>query len=179
MEIYNLPREIMLQGECHRIRCDFRPIFDILIALEDNELTDIEKMMVLIEILYIDKPKDNVLEDAIVEGLKFINLGQEIASEEKNAPRLLSYKQDAIYIFSAVDGQLGFSSRSSKFLHWWEFMGAFMNIGECFLSTLMHQRKLKAEGKHDKKWWSENKHIAEIKSLKEEQDEILKILNGW
>lgn len=179
MSIYNLPSEITLRGERHKIRCDFRPIFDILIAFEDNDLSAEEKLYIMLDILYIDKPKQELIQDAVVEGLKFINLGQENEDGEGSNQRLLSYKQDAIYIFSAVDGQLGYSSRRCDFLHWWEFMGAFMNIGECFLSTLMHQRKLKLEGKHDKKWWHENRQIAELKSTKKEEDEILKLLNGW
>lgn len=79
---------------------------------------------------------------------------------------------------------LGFSSRRSEHLHWWEFIGAFMKIGECTFTTLIHQRKLKKTGKQtksDKEWWAENKGIAELKIEKQltaEEQDALNIFNS-
>ena len=177
--VYDLPTTIEIRGESYRIRSDFRPILDILIAFEDNDLEDVEKLWVMMDILYVDKVDMQDIQEALEKGMRFINLDMDKEEDTKSTQRVLSYEQDAIYIFSAVDAQLGFSSRRCEYLHWWEFMGAFMNIGECFLSTLIHQRKLKQEGKHDKKWWNENRTVAELKSQKDVQDDLLSQINGW
>ena len=56
--------------------------------------------------------------------------------------------------------------RSLGFLHWWDFLSCFMEMGECVFTTIVHQRKVKKTGKQtkvDKEWWADNKDIAELK----------------
>lgn len=71
------------------------------------------------------------------------------------------------YIITAANTLLGFSCRSTKYLHWWEFIASLMECKDCTFSTLIHQRKLKKTGKqekYDKEWWAENKDIAELRT---------------
>lgn len=176
--MYDLPKTIIIGGESHNIRYDFRPILDILIALEDNELNEVDKAVVLLKIFYVEMPDPQYMQEAIDKAIDFINLDQP-QSDVKDTKRTLSFKQDSVYILGAVDKQLGFSCRRSQELHWWEFMGALMNVDECFLTHLVHQRKLKSEGKHDKKWWAENRHIAELQDEIQSTNDLLGKINGW
>lgn len=166
---FSLPTSIEIEGREFPIRSDFRPALEILMAFEDQELTIEEKFFVLLKILYVDNIPPTHQQQAVELGVLFLNMNDTSSAGESSAPdlgRLYSWKHDARFIFSAVDKVLGYSSRSCEYLHYWDFIGAFMELGECTFSTLVHYRRLKKLGKMKKEdwdWWRENKHIAELK----------------
>ena len=63
-----------------------------------------------------------------------------------------------------------------------------MESGECTFGTIVHQRKLKKQGKQtkaDKQWWVENRDIAELRAEKQLSPaeraavaEFYRLLNG-
>ena len=72
--------------------------------------------------------------------------------------------------------------RSLPYVHWWTFMGWFMEIGEGVYSSILSLRQKKAKGKKFEKWeteyWSANKDLCELKpkyteAEKEAQKHIL------
>jgi hypothetical protein len=179
--IGTLQTSINVRGRDYAIRHDFRPCLDIMVMFEDVELTDNEKIQALVEILFEEEPP--LCEETIIEAMRFLDNGK-LQSDGNAGPdygRLYSWTQDSSYIFSAIDRILGFSSRRCEYLHWWEFMGAFMEIGECMFSTLVHLRKQKKRGrltKEEREYWAENKGIMELKEqlTKEEQSQIDRFL---
>ena len=80
---WRLPHSIELNGEPYDIRTDFRAILDILQAMSDPELTEQEKNVVMLQILYCDPddiPED-CLEDALLKGKEFIDCGKSFLVE--------------------------------------------------------------------------------------------------
>lgn len=183
MDILKLPTSIELKGREFAINADFRPCVNIMRMFERTDLTDSEKIEVMVEVLYKDEIPRILYEEAARKAVWFLNLGEEEVKTKSrnNVGRLFSWEQDLKYIISAVDKSAGFSIRSREFYHFWEFMSAFFESGECVFNTLVHQRKLKKTGKQskfDKEWWAENKDIAELKTaLTQEEQEILDKFN--
>lgn len=171
MDILHLPSYLTVQGQEYAINADFRPCISIMQIFERTDLTDYEKIMCMVGILYVDEVPVEHLEEAAEKATWFLNGGEETGEGKgKNYGRLFSWEQDLRFIISATDKVAGGSNRSSDFMHWWDFMSCFMEIGECVFSTLVHQRKLKKTGKQtkaDKEWWAENKEIAELKVEKQ------------
>lgn len=167
MNILKLPTFLMVQGCEYAINADFRPCINIMRMFERNDLTDREKIQCMVGILYKDEIPMQLMNEAAQQAVWFLNLGDEETSGSGKPPmRLFSWEQDLKFIISAVDKSAGFSTRSKEFYHFWEFMSAFMESGECVFNTIVHQRKLKRTGKQtkaDKEWWAENKDIAELK----------------
>lgn len=167
MNILKLPTSLMVQGCEYAINADFRPCINIMRMFERNDLTDREKIQCMVGILYKDEIPMQLMNEAAQQAVWFLNLGDEETSGSSKTPmRLFSWEQDLKFIISAVDKSAGFSTRSKEFYHFWEFMSAFMESGECVFNTIVHQRKLKRTGKQtkaDKEWWAENKDIAELK----------------
>lgn len=167
MNILKLPTSLVVQGCEYAINADFRPCINIMRMFERNDLTDREKIQCMVGILYKDEIPMRLMNEAAQQAVWFLNLGDEETSGSGNPPmRLFSWEQDLKFIISAVDKSAGFSTRSKEFYHFWEFMSAFMESGECVFNTIVHQRKLKRTGKQtkaDKEWWAENKDIAELK----------------
>lgn len=184
MDILKLPSSLCLQGQEYAINADWRPCVNIMRMFERTDLSDTEKILCMVGILYKDEIPDRLMTEAAEQAVWFLNLG-EAADGKKSAlslGRLFSWEQDLKFIISAVDKSAGFSIRSKEFYHFWEFMSAFFETGECVFNTIVHQRKLKKTGKQskaDKEWWAENKDIAELKvELTSDEQEILDAFNA-
>lgn len=189
MDILFLPSSLCLRGREYAINADFRPCISIMQIFERADLTDEEKIMCMVGILYKEEIPPELLEEAATQATWFLNGGEEeSAGGGRNYGRLFSWEQDLRFIIAAVDRVCGGSVRAKEFMHWWDFMSAFMEVGECVFSTLVHQRKVKKTGKQtkaDKDWWAENKEIAELRiekqltpSEKAAAAEFYRLLNG-
>lgn len=184
MDILKLPSSLSLQGQEYAINADWRPCVNIMRMFERTDLSDTEKVLCMVGILYRDEIPDRLMTEAAEQAVWFLNLG-EAADGKKSVlslGRLFSWEQDLKFIISAVDKSAGFSIRSREFYHFWEFVSAFFETGECVFNTIVHQRKLKKTGKQskaDKEWWAENRDIAELKvELTSDEQEILDAFNA-
>lgn len=167
-----LPTSITIKGREYVIRHDFRPCLEIILMFEDVDLTDAEKVQGMIEILFEEEPP--VCEETILEAIKFLDMGMDTGNGSGASDRMFSWTHDSNYIFSAIDKVLGFSCRRCEYLHWWEFMGAFMEIGECTFSTIIYMRKQKKKGKltkEEKEYWAENRKMLELQQLYTEAEQ--------
>ncbi len=167
MSILTLPKTLPVRGVDCEINSDFRPCFGIMQVFERADLTDAEKLVIMIGILYVDEIPPEQYDEAIDRALWFLDGGEPLEDKVPSRyGRLYSWEQDAKYIISAADQTIG-GCRGKEYVHWWEFTAALMESKECVFSTLTHQRKLKKQGKqskHDREWWAENKDIAELKT---------------
>jgi hypothetical protein len=166
--IGRLPKELTVGGINYKINSDFRQSFNIMQIFERKDLSDGEKLVVMIGILFDDDISLEHQDEAIDKAFWFLD-GGDTAHKKGGTDygKLYSWEQDAQYIIAAVNLTLGMSCRGTEYLHWWDFTAALMECKECTFSTLVHQRKLKKQGKQskvDKEWWAENKEIAELKT---------------
>lgn len=183
MDILKLPSSFFLQGREYAFNADWRPCVNIMRMFERNDLTDSEKIECMVEIFYKDEIPYRLVPEAAQKAVWFLNLGNETTDKKgSSVGRLFSWEQDLKFIISAVDKSAGFSIRSKEFYHFWEFMSAFFESGECVFNTIVHQRKLKKTGKQtkaDREWWAENKDIAELKvELTADEQEVLDTFNA-
>lgn len=180
-----LPETLTVGGEDYSIRTDYRNILQVFEVFQDPELTQEEKWIVAIYLLFEDfscaddvlqAPQDGFsLEEAIRQISWFISAGQ----PEKQVLELPTYnwKQDEQMIFSAVNKVAGQETRELEYLHWWTFLGYFNEVGEgtfSFIVGIRHKlNKEKKLEKHEKEFLSRNKELVLMKKplTKEEQDQ--------
>ncbi len=168
--IGNLPRSLEVNGRKYGIRTNYRDILKIIAAFGDPELKDNEKVYVCLFILFrdFDSIPRNDLEAAFTAALKFIDCGAEPGKKKKKrSPRTMDWEQDESLIFPAINKVAGREVRSMKYVHWWTFMGWFMEISDGVYSNILSLRSKKAKGKSLEKWereyWNANKDICELK----------------
>ncbi|MBR9960797.1 Gp15 family bacteriophage protein [Anaerostipes sp. Marseille-Q3525] len=187
MEVWELPTSIVVGGIKYDIRTDFRAILDILKTFNDPEFENDEKWIVALTILYIDfdemPPQD--YEEAIEKAIEFIDMG--IKDDEKKKPHTMDWEQDGAVIIPSVNRVLGKEIRAMQYLHWWTFLGAYMEIGESLFSQILNVRMKKAKRKKLDDWerdfYKENKNLIDldVKYTEEEQaerDRLNALLNG-
>jgi len=156
--MYELPTSIEIKGESWAIRNDgdFRIVLDCFAAINDPDLSNAEKVMACMIIFLqdvndlsdLDKIPD--IEEAYSEMVRFFNCGQEEGTS--NTYNLIDWEKDSTLIASAINKVAGKEIRAEKYLHWWTFMGYYVAIGECPLSTIVGIRYKKIKGKKLEKY---------------------------
>ena len=193
MNLWELPTSVWANGREYAIRTDYRAVLDLLAALSDKDMqgdTERETNYIqceLIRRIMLENPDELLPEDAqeVFNAIsEFIDMGTE--QSDKKSPRVMDWEQDATLIIPAVNRVVGHEVRADKYMHWWTFLSAYMEIGECTFSHILSIRQKKATGKKLEKWEQEyirnNKEIVLLKDKlseeeKKEREEEAKFLN--
>lgn len=165
---YTLPKSFLIGGREYEIRYDFRQVLDICAALEDPELDLKEKAIVACIIFYpeYEEIPPEHLREAVEKCYWFIGGGDD--TPQKNGPKLVSWEKDVKHIIAPINRVIGREIRDIPMggLHWWTFLAAYMEIGDCTFAQIVRIRNLRAKGKklekHDMEWYRDNVHMVNI-----------------
>lgn len=179
---FYLPVNAVFGGIEYEIRWDYRAALDICTALEDPSLDNKDKAYVAMEIFYPEFdaiPPEN-LQEALDFCLDFLACGEGTTANKKSV-KLMDWEQDFKFIAPAVNRVLGKEIRDQAPLHWWTFIGAYNEIGECTFSHIVSVRDKKHRGKKlekaEQEWYRRNRDIVDFKSKYTSADaEALKAL---
>lgn len=181
MSAWELPTQAEIGGATYAIRSDFRAVLDVLTVMADADLTDEERGALALEVFYEDfdeMPPDSYRE--AVEYLKWFVSGGDVAAKSPRH-KLADWQQDFPIIVGPVNRVLGFESRSVEYLHWWTFLGAYMEVGDClFAQVVSIRRKLSRHKKlesHEREFYRENRDLVDLKAR--ETDAEREILDAW
>lgn len=178
---YELPESLMVCGVKRLIRTDYRAVLDICAALSEVNATDFEKSIAALKILYVDF--DDIPYKHYTEALRqcfwFINCGED--EKKSTSAKLMDWEKDFKYIVSPVNRVIGTEIRSLKYLHWWTFIAAYYEIGDCTFAHIVRIREKKARNeklnKQEEKWYRQNRDIVDIKTEYTAAEEEL--LKAW
>lgn len=180
--IYTLPTSQTLGGIEYEIRSDFRAVLDICAALNDPELTEQQKIEDILIIFYpgFESIPPELWQEALNACLSFIACGEEEPTGKKQ-PKLMDWEQDFKYIIPAINRVLGQEIRGLQYLHWWTFIGAYNEIGDCLFAQIVGVRDKKARGKrlekYEQEWYRKNRAIIDFKQrYTDSEKEILESL---
>lgn len=187
MSVWELPTALNVNGKEYKIRTDFRAVLDILKYFADPDYENDEKWAICLEILYEDFseiPRKD-WEEAMQKALEFIEMNMK--EDGKPKPTLMDWEQDAPIVIPAINKVLHTEIRSLPYLHWWSFMGAYMEVGESLYSYIVGIREKMARGKKldkaEREFLNRNRHLVVLKKKYskeelEEQERLKKILGG-
>lgn len=168
---FDLPTSLDVSGVAYDIRTGYKDILRVLLAFDDPDLTNAEKLELLLENVYIDVesiPRKD-LQEAVNAAVQFIDAGQEPG--EKSA-RSMDWEQDAPLLFPAINRVAGFEVRGAD-MHWLTFIGYFMEIRDSVFSSVLLLRQKRNRGKklekHEQEFWKENRRICELRKRKTQE----------
>ena len=185
--MWSLPISVEIGGTKYPIRnkCDFRVVLDVISSLSDEELEMEQRVECALFQFYGNDELDTVekvltslndIQIAIVEMMKIINLGKEETDEEYK-PKLMDREHDFTQLSPPISRTLGYSVRDAKnYTHWYDFIGAYMEIGDCTFANIISIRNKRIKGKKLEDWeqefYRENKKIIDLphKLTDEEQE---------
>lgn len=189
MSIWELPKQLKINGKDFRIRYQFGAILDILTYFGNPNYEKDEQWEIALRIFYPDFdsiPFDDI-EEAAKQMCEFIDVG---VKADENKPSVMDWEQDAPLIIPAVNKVLGHDVRTNPDTHWWTFQAAYMEIGESLFANVLNIRTKQARNKklekNEREFYRENKNIIDIhKKLSDEElgkrkqeEEALKVLIG-
>ena len=178
-----LPTSVEIGGTAYDIRSDYRAVLDICAALSDPALDGQDKALALLDIFYpgfSDMPPEHY-EEAVQRCLWFINCGDE--DNQRPAPKLVDWEQDFKYIVAPINRVTGMEVRAVEYLHWWTFVAAYYEIGDCTFVQIVRirdqLRRGKSLDKSDREWYRQNRHLVDFKvNYTEADDDVVKMWTG-
>lgn len=177
-----------------RNKGDFRMVLDCFKAMNDPELSEIERMLVTLIIFYedfndiSDIPRDKETLTTLQKGMMdFFNANDtEMSKSNTGGYTLIDWEKDSNLICSAINNVAKQEVRALDYLHWWTFLSYYSAIGECPLATIISIRYKIARGEKldtaEKKFRNNNPEYFSIdlrsKEQKDAEDYISKLWNG-
>ena len=130
-----LPETVTVDGKEFDINSDFRSCIIIEKILNDNAISDKEKVERLLDVFYVDEKPDNI-EKAVMAFVDFYKCGNEVkqVAQKKNGnvplkqPATYSFDYDAPYIYAAFLAQYRIDLNEIEYLHWWKFKALFLSL---------------------------------------------------
>lgn len=182
---YGLPKSLMVCGTEYEIRSDFREILDVIEILNNVDLKEQERGYLTLLFFYTgfqNMPPEHY-QDAQKQCFWFINGGKHENETEVKPPRLMDWEQDFPYIIAPVNRVIGHEIRADAYLHWWTFLSAYMEIGECTFAQIVHIRDSRNRGKKlddaDREWYRRNHELVDLKTrYTSAEEELLKMWGG-
>lgn len=180
---WGLPVSVEIGGAEYPIRTDYRAILDICAAISDQELSNQEKSIAVLSIFYpdIENIPDEQYGEALQQCFRFINCNAEDAPHK--SPRLVDWEQDYSLIIAPINRVLGCEVRAVEYMHWWTFLAAYYEIGDCTFAQVIRIRDKLAHGKsldkQDREWYRKNRHLIDFKAkYSSAEQDICKIWGG-
>ena len=158
-----LPGWVSIDGKQYKLATDFHIGLRIILAFEDEDLTTFEKQSILLTLLYPVIPEN--VEEAVKQGVKFLNGGEEPKESEEVGLRLYSFTKDANFVFAAFRQTHNIDLEEVN-MHWWKFLALFMDMGSettfCQLVSLRKRVKSGEATKEERKLAREMEDIFDI-----------------
>lgn len=167
MDKYSLPTSTEINGITCEFNTDYRDILYIFKALNDPDLLDQEKVIVALDLFYKTDDYKVDQEKAIKEMLFFLEMDEPDTSNKPESKPLYDWETDFNIIIAPINHILNTDVRGLEYLHWWTFLNAFMEIGECTFSTYVGIRDKLNRGvkleKYEEKLVRENRDKIVLK----------------
>ncbi|WP_312280801.1 Gp15 family bacteriophage protein [Oscillibacter sp.] len=189
-----LPTSLDVCGVFYEIRSDYRAAIDICVALSDADLSSQDKAFTALHILYpsfighvveresgeeaVFMPTEHY-DEAIKQCYWFINGGD----TQSDGPqiKLIDWEQDFKHIVAPINRVTGTEVRAVEYMHWWTFIAAYQEIGDCTFAQIVRVRDRKAKGKpldkSDAEWYRKNRHLVDFKTQYTQNDDA--VLSAW
>lgn len=175
-----LPTEVIINDKKHAIRnkCDYRVVLDVISALNDEELNDVEKIQCALFVFYEKVEDIDDYEVAKQEMFKIINNGDEFVENEPESPKIMDWEHDFKILVAPINRVLGCEIRTIEYLHWWTLLAGYLEIGECLYNSVISIRKKRMKGqplsKEEQEFYRENRKMIELpQNLTQEEKDWL------
>jgi hypothetical protein len=190
--IDDLPTSVEIDGVNYNISSNFRSYIKLELIMNDSDLTEVEKLYIILQIFYGDQ-KINNLQKAVDAVLWMYRGGEEITKREEEehegdhiAPKpIYDFNYDADLIYAAFLTQYNIDLNSIEYMHWWKFRALLRGLSEeSRFSKVLFYRTVKITSdmtKEQKKFYREMKRIHGLPDNRTEEDkeaEFHNVLGG-
>ena len=87
----------------------------------------------------------------------------------------MDWEQDYSLIIAPINRVMGQEIRAVEYMHWWTFLAAYNEIGDCTFAQVVRIRDHRARGKPldktDQEFYRRNRHLVDLKAKYTAQDD--------
>lgn len=178
-----LPTCVEIDNKKYEINSDFRTSILFELMIEDEALSDEDKLYATLDLYYKELPQN--IKEAIEKALWFYKGGKEdiqIINSFKTKKSIMgsdtkiySFEYDADYIYSAFLTQYHIDLQDISYLHWWKFKAMFKSLKEDNeIVKIMGYRSMdinKIEDKTQRKFYKEMKELYKLPEKSNDKDD--------
>lgn len=122
-----LPETVLIDGAAVEINTDFRTSIEFELLLQDDTISDEERVGKALYLYYPRIPKN--LADAVEQMIWFYTCGQ-VDKRTKSSKVLYRFDCDSSYIYSAFLSQYRLDLQELPYMHWWKFRSLLQGLSE-------------------------------------------------
>lgn len=175
-----LPTELEICGNTYAIRSDYRDAITIMCAITDPDLSDVERAIVAMTILYpqADEIPPEHQQEAVNKAIWFLSGGKpERKTTEKKPLKLIDWEKDFPLMVSPINRITGTEIRAVEYMHWWTFLAAWDEIPpDCLFAQVVKIRRKKATrkplDKSETAWYRENRELIDLPKKNYTEEEL-------
>ena len=128
-----------------------------------------------------DDIPDDLQQEAVDKCLVFLQGGRAQPKKDRKEAKLMDWEKDYPIIIGPVNKVMGQEVRATSYLHWWTFLSAYYEIGDCLFAQIVSLRQKLSKGKTldkaDREFYRNNKDLVDLQQTysSEEKD----IMDAW
>lgn len=122
-----LPETVLIDGAAVEINTDFRMSIEFELLLQDDTISDEERVGKALYLYYPRIPKN--LADAVEQMIWFYTCGK-VDKRTKSNKVLYRFDCDSSYIYSAFLSQYRLDLQELPYMHWWKFRSLLQGLSE-------------------------------------------------
>ncbi|MHB7978932.1 hypothetical protein CF067_00890 [Clostridium sporogenes] len=178
-----VPTTIEIEDVEYEINSDFRTSILFELLMQDNELSEEDKIMQALQLYYPVIPSN--INEAVEQMLWFYRCGKDIISSKGTgkgkSTQIYNFEYDDDYIYSAFLDQYRIDLQDIEYLHWWKFKAMFKALKEDNeIVKIMGYRSMdlsKIKDKEEKNYYRKMQELYKIPINKDEKDKLEEINN--
>lgn len=180
-----LPESVKIDGVEYKINTNFRESMLFELLMQNEELSDKDKIYQALELYYPVLPSD--IDKAIEKIIWFYGCGKDkVSSKSKGKVNrtnsVYDFEYDDDYIYAAFLDQYNIDLQDIEYLHWWKFKAMFKSLKEDNeIVKIMGYRSMdlsKIKDKDQRSYYKRMQELYKIPVSKNEQEKLDAINNA-
>lgn len=179
-----VPTTVSINNKKYEINSDFRTSILFEMMMQDENLSDEDKVVATLELYYTECPTN--ISEAMDKVLWFYRGGKDILisnsnSKGKSIKNVYHFEYDDEYIYAAFLDQYNIDLQDIEYLHWWKFKAMFKALKEDNeIVKIMGYRSMdisKIKDKEQREHYKKLKKMYEIPKSKNEVEKVNEMEN--
>lgn len=153
------PEYALIDNKKIKINTDYRVALACLRAIDDEEITDVERAFAVISLLFGAETEIENIEEALKKASYYLCCGKK--QDNLNHEIVMDFEQDEEYIRTSIRTDYNINLNDIEHLHWWEYNELIHGLTEqCILSKVIGIRQM------DESEYKDPKTLRKIREAK-------------
>lgn len=135
------PEYALIDNKKIKINTDYRVALACIRAINDDDITDVERAFAVISLLFGAETEIENTEEALKKASLYLCCGKKDNGINKDI--IMDFQQDEEYIRTSIRTDFGINLNEVEYMHWWEYNELIHGLTEnCIMSKIIGIRTI-------------------------------------